>query len=883
MSKSLGTIGFRPRGAWKPNERYRKDDMITKGRSSLYAKEDHVSGEEFDPSLWGYIVNADGVEEAAVRAEAAAELAETNGTEAGIQAEAAKEAAKEAKEQTEAAKEATGIFTENFMHFTNDEFVYGIVDKYGTLLWGIRSDGSCYQPKGIPEEVKKRFDELAGLQIMENEHFLFAITDKQNNVLFGITKTGATYVNSINGIVVVEECDDENFIYSVTDSKNNLLFGIKHDGTFCMSKFELPNDLKKKLSCLQELNDKEFIHVMTDSTGKILFGIRFDGSIYIPKGTPEDVKKAIAQFTKRVDNVEERTSQVEERIKDYTENNNKSISKVMYNGNQGRAYLGNVTLQEPGKTDYCILMMYGQSLSNGSENPAGFDDPVVEGCYMLGNNVWSTSGDTLNPLKVGGTVREDGVATGTRQDTIVSTVNSFVTLYHKERPWDKNTKFIACSLGVGGRTVAQLSGCKYREGDQVTKRYPTCNEYNLDIRVKPFFEAVKAIADKEGKTISLSAVFWKQGESDYGTGHIGKTYDQWKTVVDGNSGKTSCSMSGCRDAYYKGLTILKEDIFALAKQIFGEDQAARPVFMPYSVCGTYINNAYMTINDATSQMADDQDDVIQVGPTYVTPDYNGGHLSMNGYRWFGEYCAKALYHVYLKGINWRPMQPYNFEVSGNKIYIYINPIVPPLRFDKYTLDNAYKDNGFIVRNGSVAELDSNKSASQLNVKITDISIIENCVVLTCGEVESFTGAVEVIYAGQGASGYSGHNQGAGNLRDSDTWIPLYSYRQDSADHGSKNANWSSPITATDEDLSTLQYWDANYASQTKYSKGDKVLYNIIENVKPVVLESLEDNNASRPYNPVNYHPQDVKGAVIVGKKYPMQNWCLNFYKRIVLG
>ena len=170
-----------------------------------------------------------------------------------------------------------------------------------------------------------------------------------------------------------------------------------------------------------------------------------------PKGIPEEVsveldkiKRSLNSLALKVDNKESKDI------------NNKFLDKVMLYGNAGRNFLGNVALQEPGTTDYCIIMMYGQSLSNGSENPAGFNDDVVEGCLMLGNNVWSTSGDTLQGLKVGGTVRADGVATGTRQDTIVSTVNAFVSLYKKERPWDKNTKFIACSLGVGGWTVSGI-------------------------------------------------------------------------------------------------------------------------------------------------------------------------------------------------------------------------------------------------------------------------------------------------------------------------------------------------------------------------------------------------------------------------------------------
>lgn len=299
MSKSLGTIGFRKRGAWKPKERYRKDDMITKGRSSLYAKEDHVSGEEFDPSLWEYIVNADGLEEATVRAEAAAELAETNGTEAGIQAEAAKEATKAAQEQTEAAKEATGIFTDNFKVFSSDEFIYAITDSFGQLLWGIRKDGTVYQPKGIPEETKKRFETLSGLQIMENDEYIFAITDNLNNILFGIDRKGTSVVNSLAGVCNMTQFDGSEFLFCVMDSKENLLFGVKRDGSFYTSKPTFN-------SLVTDESDKEFIYKVIDNKGRILFGIRWNGESYMPKGIPEEVKEYIKKVNRRLSSLEDR-------------------------------------------------------------------------------------------------------------------------------------------------------------------------------------------------------------------------------------------------------------------------------------------------------------------------------------------------------------------------------------------------------------------------------------------------------------------------------------------------------------------------------------------------------------------------------------------------
>ena len=71
--------------------------------------------------------------------------------------------------------------------------------------------------------------------------------------------------------------------------------------------------------------------------------------------------------------------------------------------------------------------------------------------------------------------------------------------------------------------------------------------------------------------------------------------------------------------------------------------------------------------------------------------------------------------------------------------------------------------------------------------------------------------------------------------------------------------------------------------------GDKVLFDIIEVDGPVVLTNSYGDaegtvkNKNIPFGRVNYHTTDVKVNMIINKPYPMQNWLLNFYKRIIIG
>ena len=42
------------------------------------------------------------------------------------------------------------------------------------------------------------------------------------------------------------------------------------------------------------------------------------------------------------------------------------------------------------------------------------------------------------------------------------------------------------------------------------------------------------------------------------------------------------------------------------------------------------------------ELAEENSDVVLLNPHYAMPDYDGGHLSTNGYRWYGELMSKSL-------------------------------------------------------------------------------------------------------------------------------------------------------------------------------------------------------------------------------------------------
>lgn len=331
--KSLGTVGFRQRGDWTAHTFFREDDTVQYERSTMYALEDHESGDEFDPTKWGYLTDVRGVSEAiagaqtaAGEAAAAAQNAAEKAAEAEEQAQEARDAATAATTQAEAAKEATGIFTENFKHVISDEFAYAIVDLEGTLLWGIRHDGTVYQPKGVPEETKKLLSKMEGYQIVESPEYMFAITDKNDNVLFAIDRKGGSFVNSVSGVCIIEQFDSKEYLFAVMDSAGNLLFGVTRDGTFQVSKFALPPELLKMLKEASQgfteidERDNEFLYKVTDVDGMILFAVRLDGTVYMPKGIPEEQKQTNRRLDRRMSDLEKRLANFKGGTGDWSDN-----------------------------------------------------------------------------------------------------------------------------------------------------------------------------------------------------------------------------------------------------------------------------------------------------------------------------------------------------------------------------------------------------------------------------------------------------------------------------------------------------------------------------------------------------------------------------------
>lgn len=139
-----------------------------------------------------------------------------------------------------------------------------------------------------------------------------------------------------------------------------------------------------------------------------------------------------------------------------------------------------------------------------------------------------------------------------------------------------------------------------------------------------------------------------------------------------------------------------------------------------------------------------------MGPHYFCPVSDGGHLTSNGYRWYGEYIAKALYQTLIYGQRLTPILPKEIKIEHAKQRVVIDFLLPnpPFKLNEI-LTPSVQDYGFAFYKNKVKQ------------EISNIIIRENQVIIyvPIGDVATY----EIEYAGQATNGM-------GNISDSDEYV-----------------------------------------------------------------------------------------------------------------
>ena len=179
--------------------------------------------------------------------------------------------------------------------------------------------------------------------------------------------------------------------------------------------------------------------------------------------------------------------------------------------------------------------------------------------------------------------------------------------------------------------------------------------------------SAKSIADRAGYGYVVRAVTNVHGESD----HVNQNMN-----------------------YANDLVQWQSDYETDVKAMIGQREPI-PMLHTQISSWTRYNSATSAIPALQLAASDMQPDKIyMVGPKYFlsyVPD--GVHLDNKGYRWMGEYYAKAYRRIVLEGKPWIPVRPTKIALAGAEITITFNVPAPPLVLDTMLVTDP-GNNGF---------------------------------------------------------------------------------------------------------------------------------------------------------------------------------------------
>ena len=425
-------------------------------------------------------------------------------------------------------------------------------------------------------------------------------------------------------------------------------------------------------------------------------------------------------------------------IKRYAKEVNESLTKVVPSASAD-SFIGHNNLPRF-NTDYCQVIFYGQSLSNGSDSLYVTDTALSE-CYELG--ALATPSATLNPLQLG---------SGDQQHPVVSTVNCLHDLI-----WNNTNlrpSLIAGSYGAGGQSIAQLMSATRQAEIKAEEGYDydiqTSGKYQVFLNALSY---AKQVATANNKTISCPVIVFLHGERDY--------YSDEELSGQAGSVVQAYACGGDKDKYKLYMSRLKNDMQSACVSTLG--QSVKPLFAIYQVSGKFVHNHEMTINMAQVEFAEENDDVILLPSPYFVPNYSSSHLSTNGYRWYGEFVAEAIFKTLVQRSEFKPLQMVDAKVDGTNIIVKVKNGYLPIKIDNYTVEQANGYGFAIWKNGA-------------RVVLHGISIYGDEITVKTNDDLTSASTLEISYGGMEVDG-------TGNIRDTSPYKSKYTYWNDANDKG----------------------------------------------------------------------------------------------------
>ena len=316
------------------------------------------------------------------------------------------------------------------------------------------------------------------------------------------------------------------------------------------------------------------------------------------------------------------------------------------------------------RTDVMHAACFGQSLSRGLLCDA-ISLAQLYGNLMLAAGVKALPGEAAyNPAAFAPLL--ENVVGDEGETPVAGALNGLVRRVVSGGGVAEQWVFLGSSSGKGGQQVEQLS--------------PGGNSGRFEQTLQIIRDA-KALCDTQGKSYSVWAMHWYQGENNYSA-----------TASD-------------RDAFdyqQRWLTKLWQTMQAEILRITGQQ------FLPYLF--TYQVAAHRRYAQDHIQIALAQwraskayDDVVLTAPCYIfRTNADNLHLTAESSWLMGEYTARAMHQTMIqRGGKWRPLEPVAVDWQPTQIKVKFHVPAGQLVIDN-ALAATYENAGFILRNGTDA-------------------------------------------------------------------------------------------------------------------------------------------------------------------------------------
>ena len=383
-------------------------------------------------------------------------------------------------------------------------------------------------------------------------------------------------------------------------------------------------------------------------------------------------------------------------------------------------------------TEIILIPSYGQSLSIGTDGGASTFSSAVDIAYTV-NNVNSNLQD-MN----GG---------------YVEMFKDMANQFNVKLP--TGFKIMTCLGGAGGISITNLSkGSTY---------------YNTLINN---VKTAKATANSLGKSFSVPAFCWTQGEEDYRAGGDGSAYGSGIYVPT---------------EYATKLSQLVDDLNADIKAITNQYADVKCIMYQVASHNTYSRYPRIALEQLKAAINDNR---IILAKTMYDIDYNTAdyvHAPNKTYRNMGNHYGIALFDAIVNSNHRLPIYPVKTTRVGDSIYVQFHVPVKPLVFDD-TFVSPQTDNnkGFnlvtVTNEYTTSAAIVQASATVTNVALVSADTVKIDFSSTPAAGSRLTYGVNgagwnVINGSRAGTRQSGRIKGArGNLRDSQTYFnPVANY------------------------------------------------------------------------------------------------------------